>query len=113
MTRTAIYVRSARDGPGRTQIEDQLQACADCAARSGWEVVGSYQDRGISGATLDRPGLRSLLDAIDAGRVDIVLSTDTARLSRDIDQHKDLLGRFRDHGVLFRTVEDQGLPLTL
>ena len=40
----------------------------------GWAVVESYCDRAISGSSLIRPGIRSLLADVQAGRFDMVLS---------------------------------------
>lgn len=41
-----------------------------------------FKDEGVSGTTLDRPGLRSLLDACESGEVRVVVVDDPTRLSR-------------------------------
>ena len=41
-----------------------------------------YEDAGISGGTLERPGLQRLLDDIDAGLVDQIVVYKVDRLTR-------------------------------
>ncbi len=56
--------------PNRTRaaVEVQVRRCREQAAREGWEVVAHFEDRGISGASMLRPGLQQLM-AEAAGQV--------------------------------------------
>ena len=56
--RAALYARVSSDLQSPASIADQLRVCAERAAKEAWEVVESYIDQGISGATLIRPGIR-------------------------------------------------------
>ncbi len=61
------------------------------AERSGWEVVRIYEDAGISGAKGwdKRPGLDSMMRAVNAKRFDMVAAWSVDRLGRSL---TDLLG---------------------
>lgn len=61
MTRVALYARYSSDNQRDASIEDQLRQCRERAAREGWTVVETYSDRAISGASLIRSGIQSLL----------------------------------------------------
>jgi site-specific DNA recombinase len=51
-----------------------------------------YTDAGVSGATLDRPALQRLIADCRAGKIGVVITKDTARLSRDSSQLFTLFG---------------------
>lgn len=82
----AIYVRVST--PNQTQaqtIDQQLERLRAHATAQGWDVAAEriFRDDGYSGATLRRPGLDRLRDAIAHGAVDLVLITDPDRLARN------------------------------
>jgi site-specific DNA recombinase len=88
--RAAIYARISRDDKGTGQkVEDQERDCRALAERLGLEVVEVFADNDL---TADRRSKRykprrrweDLLTAIRAGQVDVVLTTETARLQRDM-----------------------------
>ena len=54
------------------------------AQDKGYEVVREFLDEGFSGATLERPGLDQLRDAISAGELDLVLFHSPDRLARKV-----------------------------
>jgi len=65
-------------------IEDQVRICREHAGREGWQVVDTYQDAAISGASVIlRPGIQSLLQNAQRGDFDIVLAEALDRVSRD------------------------------
>lgn len=92
MTRVALYARYSSDNQRDASIEDQLRQCRERAAREGWTVVETYCDRAISGASLIRSGIQSLLADAQAGRFDMVLSEALDRISRD---QEDVAGVFK------------------
>ena len=81
--RAAIYARFSTDLQRDASIVDQLRNCRAHAERSGWNVVETYSDRAISGASLLRPGFQKLLDDARGGRFDVVVAEALDRLSRD------------------------------
>ena len=83
--RTLIYCRvSTEDQAEKFGLPSQLRACREYAASRSYEIVGEISDDGISGATLDRPGLTRLRTMVAAGSVDVILTYDVDRLSREL-----------------------------
>ena len=68
MTRVAIYARYSSDNQRDASIEDQVRICRERATKEGWDIVDTYSDRSISGASLIRPGIQSLMEDIERGR---------------------------------------------
>ena len=73
--RCAIYTRkSAEEGLEQefNSLDAQREACAAYVASQkaeGWVLLPTvYEDAGLSGGTLERPGLQRLLADIDAGK---------------------------------------------
>jgi DNA invertase Pin-like site-specific DNA recombinase len=82
--RVAIYARYSSDLQSAASIDDQIRVCRERAAREGWQIVGTYEDAGISGSNMIlRPGIQRLLQDGRDGRFDIVLSEALDRLSRN------------------------------
>jgi DNA invertase Pin-like site-specific DNA recombinase/predicted nucleic acid-binding protein len=90
--RVALYARYSSDNQRDASIEDQLRQCRERAVREGWTIVDTYSDRAISGASLIRSGIQSLLADAQAGRFDMVLSEALDRVSRD---QEDIAGIFK------------------
>lgn len=85
MTHTALYARSARSEPtAPNAVPVQLAALRTYAAAKGWVVDNAhvFADAGVSGATLDRPGLAVFGQAVERGEVGRVIVTDGSRLAR-------------------------------
>ncbi|RYH05316.1 recombinase family protein, partial [Tropicimonas sp. IMCC6043] len=89
--RCAIYTRkSSEEGLDQdfNSLDAQHEACAAYIAsqrHEGWKMLPArYDDGGISGGTLDRPGLQRLLADIDAGRIDMVVVYKIDRLTRSL-----------------------------
>ncbi|MCE8524011.1 recombinase family protein [Ruegeria pomeroyi] len=109
--RCAIYTRKSSD-EGLDQdfnsLDAQHEACAAYIAsqrHEGW-VTGKtrYDDGGISGGTLDRPGLQHLLEDIDAGLVQMVVVYKIDRLTRSLADFAKLVERFDAAGCSFVSV---------
>jgi DNA invertase Pin-like site-specific DNA recombinase len=67
-----------------------------------------YIDPGVSGVTLERPELQRLLADYRAGKVGMVITKDTARLSRDTCQLSLILRKFQKAGVRVRFTTRDG-----
>lgn len=80
--RVAIYARqSVAEDQGITQ---QVADCRTEAERRGWRIVAEYQDNDTS-ASKDRgsgTGWAAMLRAFDSGEFDVLMVTETSRLSR-------------------------------
>ena len=83
MNRVALYCRVSTDLQEKEHtIESQLEALRAYAQNKGYQVVAEYLDDGHSGATLKRPGLDQLRDALSSGDFDLVLFHSPDRLAR-------------------------------
>jgi DNA invertase Pin-like site-specific DNA recombinase len=73
MLKVALYARYSTDNQSVASIEDQFRICREHAGREQWQVIETYHDAAISGASVIlRPGVQSLLQ--DAQRFDLVLA---------------------------------------
>jgi hypothetical protein len=91
ITRCAIYTRkSSEEGLEQSfnSFHAQREACEAFVLsqrHEGWSAIGTqYDDGGFSGGTMDRPGLKTLLADIDAGKVDVVMVYKIDRLTRSL-----------------------------
>jgi len=96
-TKVAVYVRVSTLNQVQDQtIEQQLQRLQDHIAAQGWQLQDEhiFRDDGYSGATLNRPGLDHLRDAMRWGDVTHLLITDPDRLARKYVHQMVLLEEF-------------------
>ena len=63
-----------------------------------------YEDAGISGGTLERPGLQRLLADIDAGLVEQIVVYKVDRLTRSLSDFAKLVERLEAAGAVFVSV---------
>lgn len=109
--RCAIYTRkSSEEGleQGFNSLDAQHEACAAYIAsqkHEGWVLLPArYDDGGISGGTLERPGVQRLLADIDQGKIDRVVVYKVDRLSRSLTDFSKLVERFDAAGCSFVSV---------
>ena len=92
MTKVALYARYSSDNQRDASIEDQLRICRERADREGWQVIDSYSDRSVSGASLIRPGIQALMADAQGRQFDLVLAESLDRISRD---QEDIAGVYK------------------
>ena len=81
--RVGLYARVSTEAQeARGTIGSQLEALRATVAAAGDELVAEFTDDGYSGARLDRPGLDTLRDAAEAGRIEAVWCLSPDRLAR-------------------------------
>jgi DNA invertase Pin-like site-specific DNA recombinase len=100
------YGRKSFDDPDeRTLSVDDQKLFAEAYARShGLNLIGFYGDDGITGATMERPGLQAMLRAVACGEAKVVIIEDVDRLGRDQDHLQHMIKLFRVHDVVIHTV---------
>jgi len=82
--KVALYARCSTDNQRDASIEDQFRLCRERAEREQWNVVSTYTDPAISGASMIlRPGIQRLLQDAKAGQFDIVIAEGLDRISRN------------------------------
>jgi DNA invertase Pin-like site-specific DNA recombinase len=81
--RAAIYLRVSTD---KQTVENQRIALAAVAERRGWQIVGTFSDKGISGAKSreDRPGLDDMLKRAQRREFDVVMAWAIDRIGRSL-----------------------------
>ena len=52
MPKVALYARYSTDNQSVTSIEDQFRICREHAGRERWQVIDTYHDAAISGASV-------------------------------------------------------------
>jgi DNA invertase Pin-like site-specific DNA recombinase len=70
-------------------------------------IESAYDDGGLSGATMERPGLKQLLADIHTSRVDIVVVYKVDRLTRSLADFAKMVEVFDAHRVSFVAVTQQ------
>lgn len=104
--RAAIYARFSTDMQRDASIEDQIRSCRDHAARQGMDVVGTYTDKAVSGASLMRSGIQKLLRDAQGNAFDVVLSEGLDRLSRNQADIASIFQMLQFRNVLIETVSE-------
>ena len=91
-------------GYARVSTEDQnLDLQRQALEAAGCEKV--YEDHGVSGAALERPGLTRALAAAQSGDVLVVWKLD--RLGRSLPHLVEVINGLRDAGIGFRSLQEQ------
>ena len=110
--RAVAYVRVSTDEQareGRSLAAQEHAIRARCEAED-WTVAAIYEDAGISGATLERPGLIAALEAADTYDVLIVWAQD--RLSRDTIGYLTVLEALDRSGARLLSLQEGWLEAT-
>lgn len=109
--RCAIYTRKSTDHNLDLEfnsLDAQREACEayiKSQAHEGWTLVPDhYDDGGISGASLERPAIKQLLEDIEAGKIDIVVVYKVDRLTRSLADFAKLVELFDEHEVSFVSI---------
>ena len=112
--RCATYTRkSSEEGLEQNfnSLHAQRQACeafVRSQAGEGWRLVkAAYDDGGFSGATMDRPALKTLLAHVKEKRIDVIVVYKVDRLTRSLADFAKIVEIFDAHGVSFVAVTQQ------
>ncbi len=109
--RCAIYTRKSSD-EGLEQefnsLDAQYEACNAYIVsqkHEGWRLVTTrYDDGGISGGTIQRPALNTLLADIDAGLIDMIVVYKIDRLTRSLSDFSKIVDRLDNGDTSFVSV---------
>lgn len=101
--RCAIYARYSSDNQRDASIEDQVRLCSEFIRECGGTVDERFihLDRAVSGSSLDRKGFESLMSLVERGEVDVIVTEDVSRISRD----------FADAAAIFKRLQYARVPL--
>lgn len=82
----AIYIRLSKedDSLGESEsIQNQKSLLTKYVKEQGYTLVDIYIDDGYTGTNFNRPGFQKMLKDIEDGKVNMVITKDLSRLSRD------------------------------
>jgi site-specific DNA recombinase len=112
--RCAIYTRkSSEEGLEQSfnSLDAQREACQAFIAsqkQEGWRALNDrYDDGGYSGGNLTRPGLKRLLDDVEAHKVDTIVVYKVDRLTRSLADFAKIVEALDARGVSFVSVTQQ------
>lgn len=83
---TALYYRLSRDDENfgdSVSIETQRTILQQFARDNQFHVVDEYIDDGWSGTNFDRPAFQRMMDDVDAGRINCIITKDLSRFGRE------------------------------
>ncbi len=112
--RCALYTRkSSEEGLEQSfnSLDAQREACEAFIAsqrHEGWRSISTrYDDGGYSGGTMERPGLKRLLEDVAANRIDVIVVYKVDRLTRSLADFAKIVEAFDAKGVSFVSVTQQ------
>ena len=103
------YVRvstedQAREGISLDNQESKIRAYADL---NGFELVDVIKDEGLSGKTMDRPGMNRINAMIEAGEIEAVIVYKLDRLSRKTIDILNTLDAWEQKNIAFHSITDR------
>ncbi len=110
--KAAIYARLSKEDIYNAKeesesIKNQIAILTDYANSQKLKIYDTYIDDGITGTTMERPDFIRLIDDINADNVNMVITTDMSRLTRNIIDSGTLFDlRFPENDVRYIAIYD-------
>ncbi|MGI4764645.1 MAG: recombinase family protein [Janthinobacterium lividum] len=83
LLRAVVLTRVSSDMQNPESPDDQERDCLARVKSEGWQHVGTFHDREVTGATEWREGFQKILSGLQRGDFDIIVAESLARISRD------------------------------
>lgn len=99
MTKAVIYARYSSHGQTEQSIEGQLHDGHDYAARMGYQVVGEYIDRALTGTKDARPEFQRMVRDAEKGAFGLVIVWKLDRFARNRYDSAIYKAKLKKHGV--------------
>ena len=106
---TPLYERLSRDDELQGEsnsISNQKKMLEDFARRNGLPNPTHFTDDGVSGTRFDRPGFLTMMEEVEAGRVEAIVIKDMSRLGRDYLKVGQVMEILRQRGVRLIAIND-------
>ena len=106
------YVRLSREDETKTSnfsesINNQKEYILKYISDNNLNLVNIYIDDGFSGTNFDRPGFKSLMQDIEANKINMVITKDLSRLGRDHIETGNLIEKvFPSHNIRYVAIND-------
>ena len=106
-----LYIRLSREDDDKTEmsesITNQKSLLLQYVKENNLRVYDIYIDDGYSGTNFDRPDFNRLLNDIELGKINMVITKDMSRLGRDYIGTGNLIEKyFPEHNVRYIAVTD-------
>ncbi|GEO16067.1 recombinase family protein [Microvirga aerophila] len=109
MKRGVLYGRYSTDLQNEESVDDQFRLCRKFVSGKGIEIVGTYEDRGISGATIAaRLGVQKLMKAAERKEFEYLIVESLSRLSRAMRDMNFIADRLKFYGIEIWAVNSGG-----
>lgn len=102
--RVFLYCRVAHDDG--FSLETQATILRWYAEQAGYTIIGASCEHG-SGLTLERPALQEVTHAVLAGKVDLVLVHNMARIGREWGMTQSYIDLLTEHKVKLLCIRDR------
>ena len=92
---TALYMRLSRDDElegESASISTQKQILRDYANEQGFTVVDEYVDDGFSGTNFERPSFKRMIDDIEDGKINCVITKRFIKAWQELYPHRAIYG---------------------
>ncbi|MCR5452811.1 MAG: recombinase family protein [Lachnospiraceae bacterium] len=83
---TALYLRLSRDDENygdSVSIETQRTILNQFVKENGFHVVDEYVDDGYTGTNFDRPAFKRMIEDVESGRINCIITKDLSRFGRE------------------------------
>ncbi|MBP3234552.1 MAG: recombinase family protein [Eubacterium sp.] len=83
---TALYLRLSRDDENygdSVSIETQRTILRQFVKDNGFHVVDEYVDDGWTGTNFDRPAFKRMIEDVESGRINCIITKDLSRFGRE------------------------------
>lgn len=106
-----IYCRLSREDENKSgdssSIQNQKEILTEYVNKLNWNLVNVYIDDGFTGTDFNRPGFKQMLNDIELGLINCVVTKDLSRLGRNYIQTGQYLEEyFPEKGVRYIAVND-------
>lgn len=102
-----LFVRSSKQNEAAEQ--SQLDQLRSFAKHQGYDIAGEIVESGVEGLTLDRSGIRQMIEMVSDKGVDLVLAVSHSRFARSTMHKLALETLLRSKGAVVMTLHDTSL----
>ncbi len=112
--KVAIYIRLSKEDVDRgfdesESIKNQRDLLTEYVKKLGlkYNLVDIYTDQGFTGTNFNRPGFKRMINDIELGKINMVITKDLSRLGRDYIETGEFIEKwFPEHEVRYVSVTD-------
>ena len=84
--RAALYIRLSKDDGDKEEsesVQNQRKILNTYAKENKFKVYDEYVDDGYTGTNFNRPGFKRMIEDVEKGKVNMIISKTLSRLGRD------------------------------